>query len=156
MNPHRQPVRRTFAKTAALVVLATTGLLAACSAPADEGITTEQAAPFDKIAPDEVITLVGTEPFWGITIKQDTATYTTPDDPAGSLFEVSRFAGNNGLSLTGKLAGSEVTIMVTPGTCSDGMSDRTYPFTATVKLGESNLAGCGYTDRQGFAGAAAP
>ncbi|MCU0948505.1 MAG: hypothetical protein MUF47_09670 [Porphyrobacter sp.] len=156
MTTLSQPVRRSFAKTTALVVLAAAGLLAACSAPKEDGITTEQAAPFDGIAPDEIITLVGTEPFWGITIKQDAATYTAPDNPDGSMFEVSRFAGNNGLSLTGKLAGSGVTIMVTPGTCSDGMSDRTYPFTATVKLGESNLAGCGYTDRQEFTGDAAP
>jgi len=130
--------------------------LAACSAPAEQGITTEQAAPYDGIAADEIITLTGTEPFWGVKIENDVATYLTPDNPSGIVFEVSRFAGNNGLGFSGKLDGAEVTITVTPGECSDGMSDRAYPFTATVKLGEVNLAGCGYTDRQGFTGEEAP
>lgn len=145
-----------FHATAGAAMLALVMSLAACSPKPADGIATEQAAPFDGIAPAEVITLTGTEPFWGITIAQDVATYTTPEIPAGKLIEVSRFAGNNGLGFSGKLDGADVTITVTPGTCSDGMSDRTYPFTATVKLWESNLAGCGYTDVQGFTGEAAP
>lgn len=130
--------------------------LAACSPAPRDGISSEPAAPYAGIAADEAITLTGTEPFWTIAIAQDVATYTTPENPAGSVFEVSRFAGNNGLGFTGKLGGRAVAITVTPGTCSDGMSDRAYPFTATIKLGEESLAGCGYTDRQGFTGDTAP
>ncbi len=125
--------------------------LAACSQQPREGITPE-AEPYDGIAAEEVITLSGTEPFWGMTIKQDIATYTTPDNSAGSVFEVSRFAGNNGLGFSGKLDGADVTITVTPGECSDGMSDFSYPFTATVALGEAKLTGCGYTDKQPYRG----
>jgi uncharacterized membrane protein len=131
-------------------------MLAACAPQAEDGGTTEQAKPYEGIAQEEVITLTGTEPFWGISIAENVATYTTPENITGSVFEVSRFAGNNGLGFSGKLDGAEVTITVTPGDCSDQMSDRTYPFTATVKLGEANLAGCGYTDKQGFTGEAAP
>lgn len=130
-------------------------LLAACSPEPEEGITTEPA-PYDGIAATEVITLAGTEPFWSMTIDDAVATYTTPGNPDGSVFEVSRFAGNNGLGFSGKLNGADVTITVTPGECSDQMSDRTYPFTATIALGEENLAGCGYTDAQPFSGDAAP
>jgi len=130
--------------------------LAACSPQQGEGITTEQSAPYEGIAPEEIVTLAGTEPFWGMTIEGDVATYTTPDDPEGTVFEVSRFAGNNGLGFSGRLEGSDVTIAVTPGACSDGMSDRTYPFTATLAIGEARLAGCGHTDRQPFTGPAAP
>ncbi len=32
---------------------------------------------------------------------------------------------------------------VTPLACSDGMSDRSYPFTVTLKLGEDLRNGCG-------------
>jgi uncharacterized membrane protein len=133
--------------------------LAACSpAPREEDgrITTDKAAPYAGIAPDEAITLTGTEPFWTIAIAHGSATYTTPENPAGSVFAVSRFAGNNGLGFTGELDGRAVAITVTPGQCSDAMSERAYPFTATIKLGEESLTGCGYTDRQGFTGAAAP
>lgn len=150
MSTPFQPARHIVAAFASVM------LLTACSPQGDEGITTEEAPPFDGITPEEVISLSGTEPFWGITIDDDVATYRNPENPEGSVFEVSRFAGNNGLGFSGKLDGSEVTITVTPGECSDGMSDRTYPFTATVKLGEDNLAGCGYTDKQGFTGDAAP
>lgn len=140
----------------AVAATALAASLAACSPASDDGIATEQAPPFDGIAPEEVITLSGTEPFWGIKIENDIAAYTTPDNPDGSVFEVTRFAGNNGLGFSGKFEGADVTITVTPGECRDGMSDRTYPFTATVKLGEDSLAGCGFTDRQGFAGDDAP
>lgn len=129
--------------------------VAACTPQSGDQITTE-TAPYDGIAEEETITLGGTEPFWGITIAQDIATYTTPENAEGTVFEVSRFAGNNGLGFTGRLEGADVTITVTPGECSDGMSDRTYPFTATVAIGEERLAGCGHTDRQPFTGPAAP
>ncbi len=150
-SPLSASLRRAAAATLVLVAA-----LPACSPAPRDGITTDKAAPFDGIAPEEVITLTGTEPFWGMTITNDVAAYTTPENPAGSVFEVSRFAGNNGLGFTGKLDGADVTIAVTPGACNDAMSDRTYPFTATIKLGEASLAGCGYTDRQGFTGPAAP
>lgn len=133
--------------------------LAACApaSPEQEGrITTNKAAPYAGIAPDEAITLTGAEPFWTIAIAQGSATFTTPENPAGSVFAVSRFAGNNGLGFTGTLGDQAVAITVTPGQCSDAMSDRAYPFTATIKLGEESLAGCGYTDQQGFTGVAAP
>jgi uncharacterized membrane protein len=129
--------------------------LAACSPHSGDAITTD-TAPFDGIAPEEVITLTGTEPFWGIAIANDVATYTTPDNPVGMVFEVSRFAGNNGLGFSGRHEGADVTIAVTPSACSDGMSDRTYPFTATVALGDDRLTGCGHTDLQFFTGPEAP
>jgi uncharacterized membrane protein len=130
-------------------------LLGACSEQSADGITTE-SQPYNGIAAEEVITLTGTEPFWGITIENDVATYSDPENPEGSVFEVSRFAGNNGLGFSGKLDGAAVIMTVTPGECSDGMSDRTFPFTATIALGEDKLVGCGYTDRQPFSGDAAP
>jgi uncharacterized membrane protein len=143
-----QAHHRTAALGAAL-------LLTACSPQSDDAITTD-TAPFDGNAADEIITLAGTKPFWGMTIANDVATYTTPENTDGSVFEVSRFAGNNGLGFSGRLDGADVVIAVTPGECSDGMSDRTFPYTATVVLGEQRLAGCGHTDRQPFTGPAAP
>ena len=112
--------------------------------------------PFDGIGEGEAITLLGTEPFWDIEIAGTSATYTTPENMEGSQFTVSRFAGNNGLGFTGQLEGEAMTIAVTPGACSDGMSDREYPFTATIDWGDKQLKGCGYTDAQPFTGDAAP
>jgi uncharacterized membrane protein len=49
-----------------------------------------------------------------------------------------------------------LTATLTPGDCSDGMSDRRFPFVATIALGGETLQGCGYTDRQKFTGDKAP
>ena len=127
--------------------------LAACETgnAIDEGGQT-----FEGIAADATLNLLGNEPFWGIEIVPDgsayTATYSTPDDIDGSAFTVSRFAGNNGLGFSGELGGAAVQIALTPGECSDTMSDRIYPYTATVALGETTLFGCGYTSDEPYEG----
>lgn len=143
--------------------LCMTGLapIAAISACAQGDAVDEDGAVFDAISADAVITLAGTEPFWGIEIQPDTsgqpiARYTTPDNIDGRVFAVSRFSGNNGLGFSGDLEGEAVVIAVTPGECSDGMSDRTYPYVATVSLGETSLDGCGYTSDEPFAGPQSP
>lgn len=128
-------------------------LLAACTGGAGDEAGTTQA--YSGIAEDEVIDFGGTEPFWGGTIEDGTMTYSTPDN-IGSSFLVERFAGNNGLSFTGDMNGTSVTMTVTPGECSDGMSDRTYPFTVTLQLGDAVRNGCAHTDRQPFTGPVAP
>ncbi|MEM6907413.1 MAG: hypothetical protein AAF494_01935 [Pseudomonadota bacterium] len=112
--------------------------------------------PYDGISASEKITLAGTEPFWSIRIDGEEATFSSPDQPDGTPFAVSRFAGNNGLGFSGELEGQSVQIALTPGECSDGMSDRVYPLTATIALGESTLYGCGYTDKQPFTGDPSP
>jgi uncharacterized membrane protein len=136
-----------------LAVLALTA--AACTPAQTDGID-PQGKPFDKVAPTEVVTMLGTEPFWNITVTGTTARYSNPDHPEGTEFPVERFAGNGGLSFTGSLAGAPVTATLTPGQCSDGMSDRTFPFVATIALGGETLKGCGYTDSQPFTGDEAP
>lgn len=139
---------------AALCLLIGAAVSTAC-APATDGIDTGGEV-FDAVAPDEVISLIGTEPFWAIRIDKGQANYANPQHPEGWDFAVGRFAGNNGLGFTGVREGQAITITLTPGQCRDAMSDRTYPFVATVDLGEETLRGCGYTDRQGFTGEATP
>lgn len=127
--------------------------LASCTQ--SEGISSN-AEPFADIAEDETVHLLGTEPFWSFEISGEQARYSSPEDDDGTPFTVARFAGNNGLGYSGDLDGLPVQIAVTPGECSDGMSDRSYPFTATVSLGDTNLSGCGYTDSDPFTGEETP
>jgi len=54
------------------------------------------------------------------------------------------------------LDGKPLTATLTPGECSDGMSDRRFPFVATIALGGETFAGCGYTTSQPFTGDEAP
>ncbi|WP_394729637.1 COG3650 family protein [Altererythrobacter sp. GH1-8] len=137
---------------ALMTLCVTTVMLAACNQEERPG----EVETFDAISDDEVITLLGTEPFWSMEIKQGVMLYTTPENPEGEAATVSRFAGNNGLGMIGELGGEALAIAITPGQCSDAMSDRTYPYYATVTIGSEQLNGCGYTDQQPFAGAAAP
>lgn len=135
--------------------LAVSLLAAACTPAQREGIDPEGKA-FDAVAPDETIHLVGTEPFWALKVAGGEGVWTTPDNQPGTAFPVSRFAGNNGLGLNGTLDGQTFSATLTPGQCSDGMSDRAFPYVATIAWGNDTLRGCGYTDSQPFTGDPAP
>lgn len=146
-------IARHLMPAAPALLLAVT--LAACTPAQTDGIDPEGQA-FDAVGPDETITLVGTEPFWSLTVEGDSATWTTPENQPGTQIAVTRFSGNGGLGLSGTLDGKSLTATLTPGTCSDGMSDRAFPFVATIALGGETLKGCGYTTSQPFTGPAAP
>ncbi|MHA7819936.1 MAG: COG3650 family protein [Erythrobacter sp.] len=133
-------------------------IVAGCSQ--DPGEITRDTELFNEIAPGASLSLLGTEPFWGIEIEPDgggyTATYSSPENIEGTTFDAVRFAGNNGLGFSGELDGQGVQIALTPGECSDAMSDRTYPYFAVVQIGGTDLLGCAYTSDQPFTGDEAP
>jgi len=106
----------------------------------------EDTAPFAAISPADVILIAGTEPFWNGRIAEGTLTWTTPQDMAGQAIRVTRFAGRGGLGFSGTLEGQPLDLAVAPGTCFDGMSDRTYPFTVAITLGTQHLSGCGWRE----------
>jgi len=137
-------LKRLFLCLSVSIVLA----LSACSQAdsIDAG-----GATFDGIAPNSSITLTGAEPFWGLEIEPEgdgkySARFNHSEDIDGSEFIATRFAGNNGLGFSGTLDGKAVHVALTPGECSDGMSERTYPFTATLALGDEVLFGCAFTN----------
>jgi uncharacterized membrane protein len=115
---------------------------------------TEDTTPFSGIAEDAVLRFTGTEPFWGGVVADGRLTWTTPENIDGVTIAVTRFAGRAGLSFSGTLEGQGFDLAVTPGECSDGMSDRTYPFTATVKLGTQQLNGCAWREGDDLGGPA--
>lgn len=143
-----------------LFLIATTLSLAACqpggsggaSAPGDS----EDRQPYAGIMSDEVLSLTGTEPFWGGEVAGGTLTYTTPDNPDGWTIRVQRFAGRNGVSFSGALEGQDFVAAVSPGQCSDGMSDRVYPFNVTLQIGRDIRNGCAWSEAHPFSGPAAP
>ncbi|MCP5397024.1 MAG: hypothetical protein H6918_09910 [Sphingomonadaceae bacterium] len=111
---------------------------------------------FAAIAEDEIIHFTGTEPFWGGEVTGTELRYTTPEDIEGQVITVERFAGNNGLGYSGELGGQPFRMAVTPGSCGDGMSDRTYPFVVTLQVRGEDRQGCAWTDKQPFEGDEAP
>lgn len=110
----------------------------------------DDTAPYAGIAESAVVHFTGTEPFWGGEVAGTSLLYTTPENIDGSRVTVERFAGRNGLSFSGTWQDAEFVLAVTPGECSDGMSDRTYPFVATLQVTGETRAGCAWTEAQPF------
>lgn len=121
-------------------------ILAACQGGADNG----RVPAFSGIGPEEIIHFTGTEPFWGGQTAGSELIYKTPDNIDGQVIAIERFAGNHGLGLSGTLDGAAFDMTVTPAACSDGMSDRTYPLTVTLSIGNEVREGCGWTDRKPY------
>lgn len=145
--------RSAACRSAAVAVL--TLSLAACQPGGTSetaGGVSADAQIFDGIAATETISLVGTEPFWGGTVTASELNYTTPENQAGQRIPVRRFAGNNGLGFSGTLDGKTLDLAITPGDCSDGMSDRRFPFVATLRIGEEQRNGCAWTRSKPFTG----
>jgi len=132
-------------------------LVAGCSgggadAGSEKTVTAADSRPYSGIGAGEAIHFTGTEPFWGGEVSGDTLTYQTPDDQKGRQIAVARFAGRNGVSFSGDLDGKPLVLAITPGRCSDGMSDRAYPFAATLQVRGEQRQGCAWTERQPFSG----
>ena len=114
------------------------------------------AGSYDGIADDEVLRFTGTEPFWGGQVDGQSLTYTTPEDQQGTAIAVERFAGRGGIAFSGLLGSADFEMAVTALDCSDGMSDRTYPFTVTLEIGEDKRNGCAWSEQHPFAGSEHP
>lgn len=84
----------------------------------------------------------GTEPFWGAVIDGTVLTYSTPEFPNGIRITVSRADKPGSAVFAGVLDGKPLTLTVAPGTCSDGMSDKVYSFTALREIGPDSARGC--------------
>jgi uncharacterized membrane protein len=117
---------------------------------------TSDKHPYDGIRADETVQFTGTEPFWGGSVSGTELTYSTPENPDGDPVTVTRFAGRGGVSWSGTFQERPFRLAVTEGKCSDGMSDRTYPFTATLEVLGEQRRGCAWTMRRSFTGSAAP
>lgn len=91
--------------------------------------------------------IVGTEPFWNVTVsksgivysspnaKKQTFPYVTPIKAAGRTADIVRV-----YRLQGKP--NSMLIIKKESTCSDGMSDKQYPYSATLILNNTVLEGC--------------
>lgn len=125
-------------------------LLAACNhgGGANDATGTNGARPsnYAGVGERETLRFTGTEPFWGGSVTGAALTYTTPENPQGTAIPVRRFAGNNGLAFTGTLNGAPFDMAVAEAACSDGMSDRRYRFTVTLKIADEVRRGCGWVD----------
>jgi uncharacterized membrane protein len=111
-------------------------------------IPTEAAAPAPSAIPSPALAIpaklnaLGTEPFWNARIDGTRLTYTTPEDQEGQSTAVTRHDLATGTQFAGKLGGAALLVEVSRKACSDGMSDRTFPFEVVLTLGADRREGC--------------
>ncbi|MGZ8311916.1 MAG: META domain-containing protein [Allosphingosinicella sp.] len=82
---------------------------------------------------------LGTEPFWAVTIANGQMAFDAPDGPRFSVPAPPPRTTFNGH----RYETSRLTMGVTHGVCSDGMSDRRYADTVMVIVDGRTLNGCG-------------
>jgi uncharacterized membrane protein len=152
------PRRASVAAACLLVAACHNGSPPAATSPSSSPtvVTAADTQAYSGIGSGEAVHFTGTEPFWGGEVSGETLTYKTPENQVGQMVAVSRFAGRNGLSFSGELDDMPFVLAVTPGQCSDGMSDRSYPFTVTLQVDGQQRNGCAWTDKQPYSGAAQP
>lgn len=87
----------------------------------------------------------GTEPFWGIKVEGAALTYTTPEtmDTPRQL-QATRSSDAAGLHFVGENGGTEFRLDVRREACSDGMSEREYPFSVSLLLDGKTAKGCAF------------
>ena len=93
--------------------------------------------------PGETYGAAGTEPFWGLTIRNGRMTYTSPDQPSVGV----RLPRPTAIRAGRRYATPRLTVEITrEGRCNDGMSDHYYQETVRVWFGRRAgraLEGCG-------------
>ena len=86
---------------------------------------------------------VGTEPFWSLDIGPSGLRFTTPEDTLGTYFRpVTTGASGDTLHWTGTAERGALDARVWQGACSDGMSDRVWPYHAAVRVDTIAYRGC--------------
>ncbi len=120
--------------------------LAACGQNSSAPAASPEAPAASEVAGvklDQSLMALGNEPFWSVDIEPAGLTYKPMD---GETFTVS----HTGPEVTGNVAvwsgttadGKKLAVTVTGTDCSDTMSDRTYPLTARVEVGDKIHVGC--------------
>ncbi|MEY4556630.1 MAG: hypothetical protein RL093_1749 [Pseudomonadota bacterium] len=132
-------MRSLFAALAVLV-------LAACSPAEEPAPPPEEPQPAPVLGGVDLaqpVRALGTEPFWSVELTGTEMVY-TPAEPAEQRAPQPNpvVRGTTATYESETADGTALSVTLIATECSDGMSDRTYPLTAMVKVGERELTGC--------------
>lgn len=120
------------------------------TATADAVATAPSASPSPTPTPStpvpaQRLQALGNEPFWSVEVTGAQLRYSTPENQAGTAFAARRTTEGPASVWSGTLEGQSFVLRIAPGTCSDGMSDTVYAYTAQVGFGDTTLSGCART-----------
>ena len=100
---------------------------------------------------------MGNEPFWGVRIDGDLATYRTPYNLKGIVYQGGKWTRTDSThwrfvaQRTGD-GDNEIVVELAEGRCMDSMAASVFPMSATVTRGDSTFKGCALEGRGSFAG----
>jgi uncharacterized membrane protein len=127
------------------VVLAALALAGCDRGPPPEKVTTVEikpAPPSPAPVPEQNFQALGTEPFWTVEVTPVRLRYSTQENQKGTEFPAKRSLEGEAQVWSGTFEGSAFTLRIAPGTCSDGMSDTVYAYTAMVAFAGETRQGC--------------
>lgn len=131
-----------------LAVLLTLPLFLACSGETSAPETADAAEVAEPVMLGSVdlnqpLRAIGTEPFWAVEITPATLTYSGVDRPEQTLPSPGPdVQGTTAVYVVETEGEPSMTVTLMTTDCSDGMSDRIYPLTAMVEIGDETLNGC--------------
>jgi uncharacterized membrane protein len=102
--------------------------------------------------PDSALVALGNEPFWNVRITSSEILYRDPEHQDGYRFPsvIPVEEGDARVYRTRREIPADdpgprtLELGIRQGMCSDGMSDRQYPMTAALKIGDKTLTGCAW------------
>ncbi len=85
----------------------------------------------------------GTEPFWSVRMVRGGLVWSSPDNEKGTQFAADcRPLAGGGTQCVGAYQNAPLRMVISPGECSDGMSDIRYRWNAKVVHGSYTFTGC--------------
>lgn len=117
------------------------------AAGAPQGIRVGEPSPYDRHGPRNPAPgagwhAFGNEPFWSVQARGGTLVFTTPEDQRGVTLLGRRVPSLVGTVILGSGPKGDFHFGVTPGKCSDGMSDRTHAYASTFIYDGVTYKGC--------------
>lgn len=112
-----------------------------------QGIRVGEPSPYDRNGPRNPAPgtgwhAFGNEPFWSVQARGGTLVFATPENQGGVTLLGRRVPSLVGTVILGSGPRGEFHFGVTPGKCSDGMSDRSHAYTSTFIYDGVTYKGC--------------
>jgi putative lipoprotein len=87
----------------------------------------------------------GNEPFWAVDVGPTGVKLERPDQPELVVeYQPLEQLPDGGRKFAADTAEGRFELVLTPGTCKDGMSDTVYGWNASLKLGTNEMKGCAF------------
>lgn len=97
----------------------------------------------------EELNISGTEPFWNVTVKKSGIVYSSPSAKKQTFPYVAPLSAAGRTPDTIRVyrlrGGYRTLVIKKQNACSDGMSDKEYPYSATFIMNNTVLDGCAET-----------